>query len=59
VRDALHVECFVNVFEEGEADDAVVCAFVEGEGGGTESGRLRVGGVDAGGVEDLIYNTSC
>lgn len=28
VGDALEVESFVDVFEEGEADDAVVCGFV-------------------------------
>jgi hypothetical protein len=47
VGDALHVECFVDMLEKGEADDAVVCAFVEGEGGGAEGRRLCVSAVDA------------
>jgi hypothetical protein len=36
-----------DVLEKGEADDAVVCAFVEGEGGGAEGRRLCVSAVDA------------
>lgn len=54
MADALHVECFVNVFEEREAHDAVVCTLVFCEGGAAELGGLVVGAVDAGGVEDLV-----
>ena len=42
------------MFEEGEADDAVVCGFVVGDCGVAEGGLAREGAGDAGGVEDLV-----
>jgi hypothetical protein len=42
------------VFEEADAYDTVVCAFVEGDGGGAEIGALREGGGCACGVEELV-----
>lgn len=59
VADALHVESFVDVFEEGKADDAVVCAFVFFEGGGAEGGCAAEGAVYSRWVEDLVYALLC
>lgn len=54
VAHALHVEGFVDVFEEPEAHDAVVCAFVFEERGAAEWGGAVEGRVYARGVEDLV-----
>lgn len=54
VANALHVEGFVNVFEEREPDDAVICAFVFCEGGEAEGSGLVVSGVYAGGVKNFV-----
>ncbi len=54
VVQTLHVGLLVEAFEEREADDAVVGAAVEGEGGVAIGGRLGVESRDAVGVEDFV-----
>ena len=59
MADALHVKCFVDVFEEGKAHNAVICALVFCESGAAELGGLVVGAVDAGGVEYFVDAEIC
>lgn len=42
------------MLEESEADDAVVCAAVEGEGCRTGGGRLVEDAIYAVGIEDFV-----
>jgi hypothetical protein len=55
VAESLHVELFIEMFEELKTDDAVVGATVEGDGCGSFRGILAVDAIDAIGVEDFIY----
>ena len=51
---ALEVERFVYVFKEREADDAVVCGFIFGDGARAEGGGAGESAIYSSGVEDLV-----
>ena len=58
VADALQVQCFIDVFEEVEADNAVVSALVFLDGGFAAGGLAAEGAVYPCWVEDFVHALS-
>ena len=59
MADALHVQCLVDVFEEGESHDTVVRALVFDERRRAELRGAVVCAIGPRGVEDLVDAASC
>jgi hypothetical protein len=51
---ALHVKCFIDVLEEWEPHNAVVCTLVFKQCGAAKLGRTGECAVNTGRVEDLV-----
>jgi hypothetical protein len=56
---ALHVQCFINVLEEWEPHNTVVCALVFKQRGAAKLGRTGECAVNPGRVEDLVDTEYC